>query len=1153
MWRSTRALQVVTMVKKQDADGTGDHDDRKSIAEEGSPEASPEAISTGVPEEQLSAVPHLTTRVTAASPFHKEWWEFFDAYSTPDLPLSVDQHNHPKVKLASENSFQDACTALENVIRKEYKSSRSGTPTAKTRTPLVFSASVGGGDDVLSLYASTVRAQPEDAAMPVLGLFHDVSDWKLDYLAARAYIAAASATPADYLDTILMTSSHYGADPAESLHEQLTAISRSKKGAPLTETHKRHVMDRIGRLPLVPEERARIEHSVDRLVQLLHWARDNKLVNYRNFAKELDDNLVINGAGNGSSSHWLLSGLDTIRQAVLDGNLRFVQLDIDSDAGRARYDEILTAATIPKKNRSVLALHQASEKFKRAEKVARSYAHFVTTHPSEEPGIEREWKVDTPERIYHPRSIEDTLGGALTIEELEELRRARELCIEKTLQPEHGSRFLVLGDILIGSPAYTEGARKVLKYAAKVSREQNTDAILLLGSPFAGVPRTKKQHRGTFFAQGEFRDVYAQLEEAARVLSSFKGKRYAVATDEVAAWVEHVFNAEFRDKLEEIRKRGFSKHYQYDELSPMQQRELGDRLQREAEYIVGETDEENGPGGDKDLELTLLSEYVDGPYTNADDIIAEKIDDIKRHGIEMHFLWKNLSVRQKEEMRNRLWTEMYFKAVNDCYEAITSELDLDTPLVDRLKLKFNNILVDLQHKRESQYFSLHTGPGTVRKDQKLHNQKAARSRGRTGLDNELLLTAHDLDLRSQVHDPLSMQLSVLSATDINGLMALPEENRRDLWSQLYKSVAVKGKLPDFGATVVEYTEDGRYLITPIISDFLSKIVTNPNVPEVRRSIVSTGDWQCGSLANKHAARFQVAGLDYAFHELPKRNAGKDWGIVLWHGGDLVEGQNYAKAPLRNVVPQINEQVEVFLRMISPYVETCDDRGHLIVNPLIRQMPICTGNHEMNSARRESTDYATDQIYQYYRGMLRSQLGGDDAKVEAMMRYGKLNVIQRNGHTEELFDMMCASAEVCGYPIFGSHVFQTGHPNGGDFIAPIEAWIDRAGAAAKDNLVYLQWHYHSFGLGTHAGKLLVSLPAPVGLSDFEYQRGLSPKYQQAILHLSNKAMPTIELLTSRFFENYGLQNPLFKNVSPEEYARAVESKAHEAVPLGRIIV
>jgi len=37
------------------------------------------------------------------------------------------------------------------------------------------------------------------------------------------------------------------------------------------------------------------------------------------------------------------------------------------------------------------------------------------------------------------------------------------------------------------------------------------------------------------------------------------------------------------------------------------------------------------------------------------------------------------------------------------------------------------------------------------------------------------------------------------------------------------------------------------------------------------------------------------------------------------------------------------------------------------------------------------------------------------------------------------------------------------------------------------------------------------------------------------------------------ENYGLQNPLFKNVSPEEYARAVESKAHEAVPLGRIIV
>jgi hypothetical protein len=284
------------------------------------------------------------------------------------------------------------------------------------------------------------------------------------------------------------------------------------------------------------------------------------------------------------------------------------------------------------------------------------------------------------------------------------------------------------------------------------------------------------------------------------------------------------------------------------------------------------------------------------------------------------------------------------------------------------------------------------------------------------------------------------------------------------------------------------------------------------------------------------------------NELPKQNDGKNWKLVWWQGGDMVEGHNYPKAPLRNSVADIAMQCQLYFGMCRPYVTQKDEHGHMIINPLIEKMMINRGNHEMNSTKKEQAFSASDMIHAHYGGLLESQFGGDLDAVREMMPYSQFNIVEREGNKEELYNLMAAYTNVCGYPILGVHFFETGSPNGNDFIAPMEHWINRAGVMAKEYAMLMQWHYHTFGLGTHAGKTLFSWPAPTGMSDYEYGKGLSTKYQQALVHLSNKHMPVIEILTNRFFQEYQFKNDLFQRKEPLQYQQDVVDRITKAVPL-----
>ena len=678
----------------------------------------------------------------------------------------------------------------------------------------------------------------------------------------------------------------------------------------------------------------------------------------------------------------------------------------------------------------------------------------------------------------HP-NLEDIQGGFLSPEELEELRLVMGQKVKETIFLSTPARVMLLGDILIRSPMYTADSLKVLKYAAWLTKERQSQAVILVGSPIAGVPQTKKQHRGFFFAKGGFRNVEEQLAEADRILETFHGKRYAVTTDEDDAWVEVVAKDTFERRIRQ-----------------------------------------------------------------------KKEDGIETDGGVIEF--RTLQSWERQDLNNRIWAESYFDAVYRCIKKKEDSLRLHAPLVDRLVLKYPGIEMTFQHMRPSQYFSAHTGPGAVAKDQKLHGQLAARENESVGKGNKLLVTAHDLDLRWVAHDPLNMQVSIFGVADILGHLTLPKAIQNDIKSMPRKSVSSKGKYPDKGAMHITYTEDDRYIIEPILFDYLSgpacKINDDPNVPEIRRTIFSTGDTQGGSLANKHIADFLLKYLDYVIYELPKHNKNVDYKQVWWQGGDLVEAHNYPKAPLRNILPAIEQQVDHYLNICSPYVESVDERGHLQINPLIEQIVLCQGNHEQNSTKKENSFNADNAIYNYYVGILRSQFGGDMDKVQKMFPFSQFQIIQREGHKEELFNTMAAYAEVCGYPILGFHFFQPGSPNGGDFTVMMESWLNRAGVIAKDYAMLMQWHYHTFSMGSHAGKMLISWSAPTGISDFEYVRGLSPKYNLQVVHLSNKRLPQVEILTSKFFDKYQLQHPMFKDLTAKQFDDKVMELVKRPVPI-----
>ena len=681
--------------------------------------------------------------------------------------------------------------------------------------------------------------------------------------------------------------------------------------------------------------------------------------------------------------------------------------------------------------------------------------------------------------FHYTPNIEDIQGGFLSPEQLEDLRVTMGQRVKETLVMQLPSKIMLLGDILVGSPMYTADSEKVLQYAARLTHEHKSQAIILVGSPVAGVPQTKKQHRGFFFSKGGFRSIEEQFAEADRILNKFHGKRYAVTTEEDDAWIEMIAKTTF------------------------------DRTVRQ-----------------------------------------KKEDGVETSGGVIEF--RSLQPWERQDLMNRIWAESYFDAVQKCIRRKEQALRLNAPLVDTLAVKYPNIEMIFQHMRPSQYFSAHTGPGAVAKDQKLHGQIAARESDPAGRDNRLLVTAHDLDLRWVAHDPLNMQVSIFGAADVHGHLKLPKAIQNDIKSMPRKSVATKGKYPDKGAMHITYTDDGRYIIEPILFDYLSgpscKINDDPDVPEIRRTIFSTGDTQGGSLANKYISDFLIKYLDYTTCEVPKHNQGVDYKQVWWQGGDLVEAHNYPKAPLRNLLPMIEQQVDHYLNIVSPFVESVDEHGRLIINPLIEQIVLCQGNHEQNSTKKENSFNADNAIYNYYVGILRGQFGGDMDKVQKMFPFNQFQIIQREGRKEELFNTMAAYAEVCGYPILGFHFFQPGSPNGGDFTVMMENWINRSGSIAKDYAMLMQWHYHTFALGSHAGKLLMSWAAPTGISDFEYVRGLSPKYNLQLVHLSNKRLPKIEVLTSKFFDTYKLQHPMFKDLTPEDFDKAVMELIKRPMPI-----
>jgi|GEM_PF-4006647 len=1096
----------------------------------------------------------LSERVAASNPLRNEWWDFFDIYSSRNLPLRFDQHNHPKVKLAADTSFQEAKGRIERIVEDEHE-------TLSSRTPVLFSASVGGGDDVLSLYAAAAKAQPRDAPVPIVGLFHDVSDWKLDYLAVRAYLAAASENPKTYLDALLMAQTHYEADPTATLDEQLRTILESKRTPPTSEQHKKHLLKHLAILQMPFAERSRVEQSVDRLVQLLHWTRDNKRVNYKSLAEELEENIIINGASNGESAHWLLTGFDAIKDSVRDGNLRFMQVNIDSEEGRQRYERVIEEAKIQKKNRLFMALHQASEKFQHAEDVAKTYAHFLSTQPTDEPGVDHAWAVDNPERVFHGPSIENTAGG-LSVEDLENLRMQRSIRTQRTIKPDHGMSIIAFGDLLIGSPGYTEKTKKLMSYARKISRDFETDAIALVGSPFDGLPMTRKQQMAEYSAQSVFRGIDAQLTEAARLLNGFRGKRYAVSTEQVLFWVRHHHAERYKEEMDGIIGEGIHRHYSFDKLSPRQVQEIQATIREEIADRLAPKDRSNEEKKGPTYTQTTLGfeELAENPPkgnttadtispSDLDSIVEVRMEEIRANGITLHTDWSGMSRKERTELRTRIWTEEYFKAIEECYRTISAKLRLDEPLMDKLKLDFKNLLVELVHKRPSQYNSLHTGPGTVLKDQKLHNQRAARQGTRVGLDSQLVITGHDMDLIAQVHDINSMQLAVPSAVDIDGYEILPEETRRDLWSMPYKSISTKAKIPDIGATFIEYTDDGRYYFMPMLYDFLPKVITNPNVPEKRRTIVTVADSQIGSLANKHYPEGFFKALDYVFHALPETMKTEDgtpidFKVIVDGNGDALESHNYPAAPLRNTDNEISGQARVFLEMCAPYFETKDEHGRARLNPMIEQMLLGPGNHELNSTRKEQVFNGMDMIYAYYRGLARATYGTDRETMHKFMPYSRFFQVEREGHKEELFNLMAVYTEILGYGVLGMHFFETGSPNGNDFTVPMRNFIDRSGVNSKHINVLRQYHYHSFGLGTHAGKLLAQEAAATAMSDYEYARGLSTKYQITLTHFSNKRMPVVEVLTNRFLDKYKLRNPVFQETSPKELMTKIREEVYE---------
>ncbi len=998
----------------------------------------------------------------------KPWWESLPQYTVREglaATEQFDQHNNPRVKLAGDTSFTDVAGSLEGLLKKDYAKrvyARDDT------TPIIFSSPVSGGDDGISLYAALARGKPKEAAAPIIGLFHDASDWKLDFLIARLYIAAASPTPQQYLDTLLMTSAYFGADKKDTnLYHQLQAVADWRKIPPAHQDHLEHILKKIQELKLDPREYESVHAAVERLVQVLHWKRTRS--NYKIIAEELQNDLQAN-----SEKHWLRKGYQSVREAVNEKQFRFLHLDLDHDLGREKYLKFLKVSEIPDENLYVLALPKAPEKFKRTKVLARAYRHFLSTVQSTGLLVDKRWVMDAPHRIfqYDEPPIEEVFG-TLSAEALEELRKARQIRVEKNVKENGSAKMVILGDVGIGSPSYTERTKRVLEYTAQRSQELGTDSVILVGSPIAGVPETEKQMRGRFYTKEPFPTITAQVKEAATMLAKFKGKKYAIKTDDIEVWINTVAEHMYDAKLEGIKTEGAGQEYAR--------------------------------------------------------------------------AWKYMSKDTKKQIKHKLRVESYFEAVDECCDLLDRELQLDSPIVDRLCLDYTRLKWNFKHKRPSQYFSKHTGPKTVRQDAKLQKQRAARTDDESGRERSCLITAHNLDLRVQPYSPNQIQISVPAAADIEGHLAQPEEIQRDNWSMAHKKIAVEGKFTDVSTLLLEETEDGRYIFEPIVLDLMRYLQPDPSIPEKRVTCFSTGDAQTGSLANKHVIDILLKYLDYTAFELPKQNKDVKWSLAWWTGGDCAECHNYALAPLRNIVPDIGEQVSLFTQLCAPFVEKKNDKGYTVLNPLIEKVIHMRGNHEMNSTDRRQAFSASDAIAEYYRGLLKAQYGSME-KVDDMLPYGQRHMVERFGHKEELFNLMAGYAKVCNYPILGSHFFEPGSPLGNDFTVPVVNWLDRAGEMAKEYALMFQWHWHNFGLASHAGKLIVSFPAPTGMSDYEYKKALSPQYMMAFVHLSNKHLPRIEVLTNKWFENYKMQHPEFQKMSPAAYDQYVRAKIAAPVQL-----
>jgi predicted phosphodiesterase len=318
-----------------------------------------------------------------------------------------------------------------------------------------------------------------------------------------------------------------------------------------------------------------------------------------------------------------------------------------------------------------------------------------------------------------------------------------------------------------------------------------------------------------------------------------------------------------------------------------------------------------------------------------------------------------------------------------------------------------------------------------------------------------------------------------------------------------KRFKVRRGVPSAGAVAAEGGLDGHFAFEFMYPSVAAILERQKDAPRRDRKILAISDWQIGSPTMAPAV--VVRALDHAIHQL-----GVDT-IVL--NGDLIHGQNYSRFPAesqRGGLIGIDSQVEYAMALLRPLLES---RPQL-------ELFVIPGNHEWNSQAQKGQQGT--HFLRPVAALAEGYLGAE--RVHYVTNYcdgsgtlvdfpsTRLDAVQRD----------------TGFGVLAPHLY--GGEKGKD--GPLSAaafshanWCRKRGEAVGDIDITLGGHLHTTSVVEQDGKLHIIPGGMAKQSGFEHLLGFDVgEPTAAVLHLSNKAYPRLELLTERYLAKQPIKGP-----------------------------